>query len=317
MNESQNLIQKISNKQFPIPPSLGKNSQSLTNNMKPYNSNLVYDISTEKIKAGQYQTNPIYSNKKPKQKIKNTSSPIEILIEKDQAQKEEYQIDLNTPQFKELMGFKGAPQIEKNPLQESEGTLDQISKKSTKKFLQYQNSGITFKDSFIPRGDSLMSQNSKISLNTLTNSNTDGMNQNSIGFSPQNKFHMISSFAQQKSPSFQPDMSGSGQSPEINLKQFLTPESARKFKDEHFSKKKENYDTLRSDELFIENKEIEGKGSNFSLNQEESQLESEGDISLECTTESLNFGLHWSPGVEKRESQLHNHRLSNISGKKI
>jgi hypothetical protein len=305
-NDTQNLMTKITNNHFPIPPSLKKNSQSLTNNVKPYQSNFVYGISKQNNVADQYQTNPHFSEqKKPKEK------PIEILIEKDQ--KEEYQIDVNTPQFQELMGLKSG-QMNSPTIENDEFQSNNSSHQSNPRILQYQNSGITFKESCIPRGDSLMSQQSENSLMTET-SKTDTHRKNSTEINVNNEYHMISAFTNQKSPSFQPDISGSGQSPEINLKQFLTPEShGRAFN--QFSKKRNNTETMNSSEFFIENKQLEDKGSNFSHNYEDTLNGSGADISLECKTENLNFGLLWSPGIEQKNNKIYKNNLTDISGKK-
>lgn len=296
---------KLSNKGFPIPPSLKKNSQSLTNNTKPYHSNLVHGASRQTNKTDNYQTIPSYSDQKGK---KPRPRAIDVLIEKDQ---DEYQIDVNTPQFQRLMGLKmgsfGSPSISRQ-LPQSKNS----SQRSNPKILQYQNSGITFKDSFIPRGDSLMSQNSKDSFNTFSQSNTEPEEVRPFAEAP-GKDARVTVFDQFRSPAFKPDFSGSGQSPEINAEKLLTPES-RSGRVQNFSKKREQEHVINSQEFLIENKQIEEKGSNFSYNQE-SELDSGADISLECTTENLNFGLHWSPGIEQRAPPMPNYNLSGVSGR--
>ena len=301
-------MQRLNSKQYPIPPSIHKNTQSLTNNAKPYHSNNIHGRHSPKNQADQYNTNYVLTEPK----IEDKTSPINELIQKDQTQTDEYQIDLNTPQFQELMGFKqnhpGSPQIEQE-------TEDLISDKSLPKMMQYQNSGITFKDAFIPRGDSLMSENSKQSLNTLMDSHTSKTNQRSDGFSIPADFNITSTLANQRSPTFQPDMSGSGMSPEVHLKQFLTPESATHLEQRpHFQGNQEYPEFYRSDEFFIEDKHLEGKGSNFSGHETEHESQSGADISLECTAESLNFGLHMSPdlGVGPTHSKIPD--LSEVSG---
>jgi hypothetical protein len=332
MNEQTNLLMRMENKHYPIPPSIHKNTQSLTNHTKPYHSNILKEMSSKKSQQNQYSTNPATFNNPPSHNIDsiNNTQTSEPKPEPDtitnnnqdnnKTQEDEYQIDLNTPQFNELMGFKqqhmGSPQIQP----ETEREITSESERESPKIIQYQNSGITFKDAFIPRGDSLMSQNSKYSLNTFSNSHAETLKQRSDGFNAPNEFTLNGNFANQRSPSFQPDFSGSGMSPEVHLKEFLTPESAlRRQAQGQFSKQRGNVkgssEFIKSDEFFIENKVIEGKGSNFSEHQENSQSESGVDISLECTTESLNFGLHMSPDLGGRTSHFKNPNLSEISGR--
>lgn len=295
---------RLTGKGFPIPPSLKKNSQSLTNNTKPYHSNLTHGVSHQTNKTENYQTIPTFSDQKAK---KSKPKPIDVLIEKEQ---DEYQIDVNTPQFQHLMGLKmgdfGSPNIS-----QEQPRSNQSSQRSNPKILQYQNSGITFKDSFIPRGDSLMSQNSKDSFNTFSQSNAETEDTKTFDLATGEE-PRVSVFNQMRSPAFQPDFSGSGQSPEVHAEKHLAAESVQR--KQNFSKKRKNHKMINSEEFFIENKQIEEKGSNFSYNNE-SGLESGPDISLECTTESLNFGLHWSPGQEQREAQAPNYNLSGVSGK--